>query len=204
MRPTRLFVLIMIVCTGLTLCAQKKPREDQRARQGAVKVAPEEQHKAHVARVFDDLFTNGRYEFINQIYQPGCPVHTNGKNFSLQEAVSEGKGWLTAAPDLVMTADHMSVQGDMVTVSWTARGTHTGHGNGLKPTGKRLVVNGTSRFRMADGKIAEVWNNFDQKDMFRQLGVSPTKAWLYDKYEDLKLAWNRVFAPDPVYASSGQ
>lgn len=203
MRALRLLGLIAILSLGLTLAyGQKKPATQ--ARQGAMKVAPEEQHKVHVARVFDDLFTAGRYEFIGQIYQPVCPVHTNGKNYTLQEAVSEGKGWRSAAPDLVMTADRMSVQGDIVTVSWTARGTHTGHGNGLKPTGRRILVHGTSRFRMSNGKIAEVWNNYDQKDMFRQLGVSPTKAWIYDKYEDLKLAWDRMFSEETVYASTGQ
>ncbi len=204
MRQSRLLCMALFLCVGLTLLwGQRKPAHESPRPQGAVKVGTEEQHKAHVARVFDELFTNGRYEAVGQIYHPDCTVHTNNKNYRLNEAVSEGKGWRTAAPDLVMTADRMNVKGDMVTVSWTAKGTNTGHGNGLRATGKRILVRGESRFRMVDGKIAEVWNEYDQKDMFRQLGVSPTKAWLYDKFEDLKLAWNHTFSEEPVYASTG-
>jgi len=205
MRQSRLLFMALILCVGLTLLwGQRKPVQERQRQQGPDKASSEEQQKAHVSRVFDELFTNGRYEAIGQIYHPDCAVHTNNKNYRLNEAVGEGKGWRTAAPDLVMTADQMSVKGDMVTVSWTAKGTHTGHGNGLRPTGKRLLVHGVSRFRMVNGKIAEVWNNFDQKDMFRQLGVSPTQAWLYDKFEDLKLAWNHAFSEEPVYASAGE
>jgi steroid delta-isomerase-like uncharacterized protein len=148
---------------------------------GQVQASPEH-HKAVTRRVFDDLFNSGRYEAISEIYAKDCVVHHNGKTTSLDQAVSEGKGWRSASPDLRMTPDEMSVQGDIVTVSWTAKGTHTGKGNGLvRPTGKHILVHGVSRFRLVNGKIAEVWNNYDRNDIFRQLGVSPTMAFLYDK-----------------------
>jgi predicted ester cyclase len=164
---------------------------------GQVHISPE-QHKAVTRRVFDDLFNRGRYEAISEIYTRDCVVHHNNKTTSLDAAVSEGKGWRSAAPDLQMTPDEMSVDGDIVSVSWTAKGTHTGKGNGLvRPTGKRILVHGTSRFRIVDGKIAEVWNNYDRNEIFRQLGVSPTMAFLYDKTEDVQLAFNRIFSGDP-------
>lgn len=161
---------------------------------GQVQASPE-QHKAVTRRVFDDLFNSGRYEAISEIYSKDCVVHHNGKTTGLDQAVSEGKGWRSAAPDLRMTPDEMSVQGDIVTVSWTAKGTHTGKGNGLvRPTGKRILVHGASRFRIVNGKIAEVWNDYDRNEVFRQLGVSPTMAFLYDKAEDVQLAFNQIFA----------
>lgn len=203
MRQLRILFMALIVLVGLTvLWGQRKPVQEKPRQQGAVKVS-EEQQKTHVRRVFDELFNSGRYEAVGQIYHSDCVVHTNNKNYRLNESVSEGKGWRSAAPDLSMTPGEMSVQGDIVTVSWTARGTNTGHGNGLRATGRKILVHGTSRFRMVDGKIAEVWNNFDQNDMFRQLGVSPAKAWLYDKFEDLKLAWNHTFSEEPANASIG-
>lgn len=162
-----------------------------------VRASPEQQ-KAVTRRVFDDLFSRGRYEAISEIYARDCVVHHNNKTTSLDAAVSEGKGWRSAAPDLQMTPDEMTVQGDIVSVSWTARGTHTGKGNGLvRPTGKRILVHGASRFRIVDGKIAEVWNNYDRNEIFRQLGISPTMAFLYDKAEDLQLAFNRIFSGGP-------
>jgi len=55
-------------------------------------------------------------------------------------------------------------------------------------------VHGNSRFRMVDGKIAEVWNNYDRNEVFRQLGVSPTMAFLYEQAEDVRLAFNQIFS----------
>ena len=173
--------------------AQRKPPAQPRL-PGQAQASPE-QHKAVTRRVFDDLFNSGRYEAISEIYAQDCVVHHNGKTTGLDQAVSEGKGWRSAAPDLRMTPDEMSVQGDIVTVSWTARGTHTGKGNGLvRPTGKHILVHGNSRFRLVNGKIAEVWNNYDRNEVFRQLGVSPTMAFLYDKAEDVQLAFNQIFS----------
>jgi len=173
---------------------RKPPVQPRLPGPGQVQASPEH-HKAVTRRVFDDLFNSGRYEAISEIYAQDCVVHHNNKTTSLDQAVSEGKGWRSASPDLRMTPDEMSVQGDIVTVSWTARGTHTGKGNGLvRPSGKHILVHGVSRFRMVNGKIAEVWNNYDRNEIFRQLGVSPTMAFLYDKAEDVQLAFNQMFS----------
>lgn len=188
------FSIVLCFCVLMFASgAQRRPPVQPRL-PGPVQASPE-QHKAVTRRVFDDLFNSGRYEAISEIYAKDCVVHHNGKTTSLDQAVSEGKGWRSAAPDLRMTPDEMSVQGDIVTVSWTAKGTHTGKGNGLvRPTGKHILVHGNSRFRIVNGKIAEVWNNYDRNDIFRQLGVSPTMAFLYEKTEDVQLAFNQVFS----------
>src|SRR5215510_9210529 len=118
----------------------------------------------------------------------------------LNKAVAEGKGWKSAAPDLVMTADQISVNGDTVTVSWSARGTHTGQGHGLKPTGKRINMRGRSTFRVVDGKIVEAWNEEYRDELFRQLGVPKTAASMIDTSEKLWATVRQLF-PDPLYAS---
>ena len=180
---------VLMLASGV----QKRPPAPFRL-PGQVQASPE-QHKAVTRRVFDDLFNRGRYESISEIYSRDCVVHHNNKITSLDQAVSEGKGWRSAAPDLQMTPDAMTVQGDIVTVSWTAKGTHTGKGNGLvRPTGKRFLMHGASRFRIVDGKIAEVWNDYDRNELFRQLGVPPTMAFLYEQTEDVRLAFNQIFS----------
>jgi predicted ester cyclase len=198
MRKYMTLGLSVIVC-GLLMFAwgQRKPAVPRERRLPNQKQFSPEEHKAVTRRVFDDLFNRGRYEAIPEIYARDCVVHENNKTMRLDDAVAEGKGWRSAAPDVQMTPDSMTVDGDIVTVSWNGRGTHTGKGGGLmRPTGKRFLVHGTSRFRMANGKIAEVWNDWDRRELFRQIGVSPTAAYLYDKAEDLKLAFSRVFLSD--------
>lgn len=192
----------MLALSALVFCLlafswgeQRRPAPLENPRLPNQPQASPEQHKAVTRRVFEDLFNRGRYDAIPEIYSRDCIVHHAGKTMRLDDAVAEGKGWRSAAPDLQMTPEEMNVQGDIVTVSWSARGTHTGKGNGLmRPTGKRIQMRGVSRFRIVNGKIAEVWNDYDRNEIFRQLGVSPTAAYLFDKAEDLKLAFNRVFS----------
>src|SRR5262249_22778367 len=95
--------------------------------------------------------------------------------------------------DLVMTANQITTSGDTVTVNWTARGTHTGQGHGLKPTGKHFLVHGQSTFRFANGKIVEADNSEYRDELFQQLGVSKTKAFLYEKGQDLQASLQEMF-----------
>ncbi len=218
LRTLSFICLVGIICGGLVLATAEQTRPNKtpvlpgqlpqtgtQARPGAPNQASPEQHKVVVRRVFEELFNQGRYEAISQIYLPNCPVHTGNRSQGLQESVSEGKGWRSAAPDLVMTPHQMSVQGDIVTVSWTARGTHTGRGNDLvKPTGKPFVIHGTSRFRMANGKIAEVWNDWDRNELYRQIGVSPKVGQLYEAGQDFWTAVNRFFSGHEDAGDSAQ
>jgi ketosteroid isomerase-like protein len=72
-----------------------------------------------------------------------------------------------------MTIDQMLAEGDRVMVQWTFRGIHQGEFHGLPPTGKPIAWSGINIFRLADGKIAEVWDLADRLWMWQQLGVLP-------------------------------
>jgi len=223
----RMFFLMVISCLGIILTPgeQKKPTPtpipqnatgavtQQQQKQPVTPIQPRkagqppeialaEKNKAHVRRVFDDLFNGGRYEFIEQIYAKGCPIHFGNRNTRLEQAVAEGKGWKSAAPDLAMTVERIDTERDFVVVDWIARGTNTGKGNGVPATGKKVVIRGNSRFRVANGKIVEVWNNFDHDEIFRQLGVPPKLGELYDGAQDFFYALNYVFAGDKAGTSA--
>ena len=154
-----------------------------------------EQNKVPVRQLYEEMFTKGRYELLGQTFAPKCPVHFGSRNVSLQQAVAEGKGWRSAAPDMVMTINQLTVDGDMVTCGWTCRGTHTGSGHGLKPTGKHILLHGNSRFRVVNGKIVEAWNEEYRPELFRQLGVSKAAAFIYETADGvLSLLPDRLYA----------
>ena len=56
-------------------------------------------------------------------------------------------------------------------------GTHHGTIVGVEPTGQSCTVDEIVIFRIADGKIEEAWEVFDEAGMWRQLGV-PTPLTL--------------------------
>jgi len=132
-----------------------------------------------VRQLYEELFTRGRYELTSQVFHGNCLVHFGNRHLKLEEAVNEGKGWRSAAPNLVMTVDQISETGNMVQVSWNARGTHTGEGHGLRPSRKPFLVRGNSRFLVQNGKIAEAWNEEYRPELLRQLGVSRPTAFMF-------------------------
>ena len=52
-------------------------------------------------------------------------------------------------------------------------GTHRGTLHGVPATGKRVVFGGTDIFRVADGRIAEGWSNYDRLSILQQIGAVP-------------------------------
>ncbi|HEU5101595.1 MAG TPA: ester cyclase [Roseiflexaceae bacterium] len=60
---------------------------------------------------------------------------------------------------------------DRVATRWTASATNTGPVMGMPPTGKVARVTGVNVARLADGKIAESWFNFDMLTLLQQLGA---------------------------------
>jgi predicted ester cyclase len=136
------------------------------------------QNHVPVRQLYEELFTHGRYEMVGDVFHNACPVHFGNRHVTLDDAVNEGKGWRSAAPNLVMTVDHITETGDIVQVSWTARGTHTGEGHGLKPSRRTIVLRGNSRFLVINGKIAEAWNEEYRPELLHQLGVSRPRAFM--------------------------
>lgn len=71
--------------------------------------------------------------------------------------------------------DEMIAEGDRVMVRWTFHGKHEGEYLGVPPTHKQVTFSGIYIFRIANQRIAEVWNLWDQLGEWQQLGLLP--AW---------------------------
>jgi steroid delta-isomerase-like uncharacterized protein len=131
--------------------------------------ALEARNKAVAARVFDEIFNQGRFEVADAIYAPDFRNHGLKRSVDLkadQDAVHAEK---RAFPDLHITVDRMVAEGDLVSVLWTFRGTHTAGGyGGLPPTGARVEVRGMTIWRIVDGRITEEWSSFNEMSAYAQ------------------------------------
>lgn len=78
-----------------------------------------------------------------------------------------------AFPDLRVNVEDAFGEGDKVAMRWIARGTHDGAGFG-PPSGKPVVVTGTSIVQCADGKVVAGWDNWDRLGMLEQIGALST------------------------------
>ena len=140
---------------------------------GGCASGPEARNKEVARRVVTEILSGGNFELAGELYAPDFVNHGQARDADLAEDQAAARGWKAAFPDLVMTADKLVAEGDLVTVLWSARGTNTGTGNGLPATGKALTGRGITIWRIVDGRIAEEWSAFDQLSIMQQLGLIP-------------------------------
>lgn len=74
--------------------------------------------------------------------------------------------------DIKITIDDIVEEGDRVAWRLTCRSTHSGAALGVPPTGKRICSAAMGMSRIRNGKILEMWLEFDRYGMFQQIGVS--------------------------------
>ena len=69
--------------------------------------------------------------------------------------------------DIKVDVDDAIVQDDMESARTTVSAIHTA-------TGKNVTFSGMCMIKVADGKIAEAWNNYDFLNLYQQLGQKLT------------------------------
>jgi predicted ester cyclase len=104
--------------------------------------------------------------FIFNWAAPGMPSDRDG----YKKAVA---AQFTAFPDLCVTIDELTSEGDKVTACWTGNSTHKGKFMGIALTGKRLNTTGISIFRIVGDKIVEEWTKLDMLRTMQPLLMFP-------------------------------
>jgi predicted ester cyclase len=80
---------------------------------------------------------------------------------------------LRGLPDLHLTIEDLIAEGDKVVMRASVTGTHQGEYMGLRPTGKSITYNEIFIWRLAGGRITEMWGVVDVFSQMKQLGVFP-------------------------------
>jgi steroid delta-isomerase-like uncharacterized protein len=114
-------------------------------------------------------------DLIEEIYPPDFVWHEPDQDIRGYEQAKQFIAmYTTAFPDLNATVEDVIAEGDKVVTRWTIRGTHQGEIEEFgPPTGKQAELQGISIHRIADGKIVEEWNRYDNLSLLQQLGLAP-------------------------------
>lgn len=81
--------------------------------------------------------------------------------------------WTTAFPDWRFELRSLIAEGNLVAAHMPYMGTHIGSILGVAPTGRTATVDEMVFFRIADGKIVQAWEVYDELGMWRQLDARP-------------------------------
>jgi steroid delta-isomerase-like uncharacterized protein len=129
---------------------------------------------ALVSRIAHDIWNRGDMAAVDEVMAADAVYHGPhmpggvGDRESWRHAVSM---YRAAFPDSHVSYDDFIVSGETVVGRWSATGTHTGPLPGVEATGKSIAMGGISIYRIADGKIVEVWEHLDLLGMWQQLGI---------------------------------
>ncbi|MFC1531333.1 ester cyclase [Gemmatimonadota bacterium] len=80
---------------------------------------------------------------------------------------------LAAVPDAMQEVNLIFSSGDMVAVHEIYRGTQTGQMGPFPPSGRSLELPFIGLLRVEDGKVAEIWVEWDNLNALAQLGHFP-------------------------------
>jgi steroid delta-isomerase-like uncharacterized protein len=136
-----------------------------------------EANKAIVRRFIDEVFNEGKLAAIAEVVDRGYIMHGTEPEVRGQQGMQEFvTTYRTALPDYHCTIEDQVAEGDKVVTRWTVRGTQRGELDGIPPTGKPVTLAGIVIDRIANGRMAETWQQADVLGMMQQLGLIPAPA----------------------------
>ncbi len=135
-------------------------------------------NKAIVQRFMDTMYNQGALESAAEFFTPDAIHHALDQaapGFRRgPRAVAEFiELYRSAFPDLRVTIEDQVAEGDQVTTRWRLEGTHSNPLMGIAASGQWISVTGIQVDRLADGKIAESWLNWNVLEMLSQIGALP-------------------------------
>src|SRR5579871_4375940 len=128
-------------------------------------------------RWFEEVWNQGRRDLIPQLMAPEGVIHDGEVDTVGAENFYPFYDRIRAAfPDIHITVHDVVAEGDRMCVRWSFAGTHTGEGLGLPPTGRKVEATGMSLLRVAGGRLAEGWQNWDMLGLMEQLRAAGKSA----------------------------
>ena len=132
-----------------------------------------EANKALVRRVFDDVYSTGDVAAIDEFFAADFARHRPGAPDTMGTAAMKEYVTRTRAvfSDLRVTVDELIGEGDQVAARVTAHALQRGPFLGIPATDLAVSIAEVQFFRIADGKVSEVWVLGDVFGLLQQLGA---------------------------------
>jgi steroid delta-isomerase-like uncharacterized protein len=134
----------------------------------------QETNKKIFRRLMEEGFSDGKFDIVDQLLSPDFKEHQNGVEPATREGVKALIQQLhSMMPDLKLTIEDITADGDKVWGRMKAHGTHRGGFMGRPPTGRTVTIDVIDICRFEDGKIVEHWGVPDRLGMMEQMELIP-------------------------------
>lgn len=139
-----------------------------------------EKNKEVIRRFYDDVFTVGKMNItaMEQHLAADFVGHDLPPDLNGREGFKKFVGMLAASfSDTTQIEAHEVIgNNDKIVVRWSSTGRHTGEFMGIPATGQRITLKGIDIFRLAEGKIADLWQEMDMLGILQQISLSNKKG----------------------------
>jgi len=129
---------------------------------------------------FTEALNTFNYDLFDELMKPDfvrhCQASGESQIRSREEYRRFNEQWVKAFPDLHTTIHFLVTEGDMVAAYTTTTGTQTGPFGSLPASGKKIKSDFISILRIEEGKIAEIWIEWDNLAILKQLGYYPPQV----------------------------
>jgi len=133
-----------------------------------------ELNKATFGRVIEEIFNRGNYRVIPELFEPDFIEHQFGLHPTYEGVQGDVEFLRHTFPDLHLTIEELTADGDKVWARMSATGTNT---VGLMgpPNGKSFSITVFDECRFERGKIVEHWGSPDRFAQMAQLDLLPRR-----------------------------
>jgi predicted ester cyclase len=136
----------------------------------------ENRNKSVLVR-FGEALNNRNLDMLDDLVLPDFVRHSQATPWIEVRSLDQFKRHLEddwkGVPDQQTAMRFQVAEGDLVALYCTYAGTQTGQWGPLPPSGKRVEFDFSAVFRLAGGKIAELWIVWDNLAIMTQLGLMP-------------------------------
>lgn len=130
-------------------------------------------------RIFDEIYSNGRMELIEETHDEHCKLRDPSLDTVLEGPESIRRyvrGLREAFPDFKIEIERQIEEGDLVASQIVCHGTHNGTYMGLEPTHNKGHTRCTAVQRFRADKVVEADVVWDLLGLLVQLDVKPAQA----------------------------
>ena len=133
-----------------------------------------EKYPTLLHRWFEEVWNQKREDVIGEMLAEETILHGLNDEEGNPLVGPEGfkamhRAFTSALGDIHVTIEDTVVEGDKIAARCRATATHTGEGLRLTPTNRTVEFTGIGIATVADGKMVEVWNEWDFLKMYAQL-----------------------------------
>ena len=135
-----------------------------------------EVNAGYIRHGIEEIFNKGNLAVADERFADDIVLHSPAQAEPMRgrETLKEFVVKLRRAfPDLRITVEDCVAAGDRVVTRCTTRGTQTGDYFGVPPTNRAVTMSEVQIYRVIDGKIVELWLEFNVLGVLQQLGMIP-------------------------------